>query len=93
MADTEGLGDFFVYVFIVYPVTGWLLRPKRFSRVTGLTLAIGFLALVALVKTQFEWAERGPNFYRLLGVDRYSSNSELKAAYKAQALALHPDKN
>uniref|UniRef100_A0A7S1UKM4 J domain-containing protein n=1 Tax=Phaeomonas parva TaxID=124430 RepID=A0A7S1UKM4_9STRA len=93
MSDIEGLGDFFVYVFFVYPVTGYLLKPGRFRKATGLGLAIAFLIAVASVKTGLEFQEKGPNYYSLLGVDRYSSEGDIKKAYKSRALELHPDKN
>eukprot|EP00633_Aureoumbra_lagunensis_P001741 CAMPEP_0197285742 /NCGR_PEP_ID=MMETSP0890-20130614/1104_1 /TAXON_ID=44058 ORGANISM="Aureoumbra lagunensis, Strain CCMP1510" /NCGR_SAMPLE_ID=MMETSP0890 /ASSEMBLY_ACC=CAM_ASM_000533 /LENGTH=311 /DNA_ID=CAMNT_0042753545 /DNA_START=199 /DNA_END=1137 /DNA_ORIENTATION=- len=51
------------------------------------------LALIAAVKTGFEIAERGPNFYQMLDVSRGSSPLDIKRAYKRMSLELHPDKN
>jgi hypothetical protein len=47
----ESLTSFFFYICVVYPVTSYFLKPGRFSRTQGLTYAIGFLCLLAAVKT------------------------------------------
>jgi hypothetical protein len=49
--DLSGLGGFFFYVFIVHPATAWILKPGRFERKKSIVYAIGFLALLAAVKT------------------------------------------
>lgn len=49
--DLSGLGGFFFYVFIVHPITAWILRPGRFERKKSIMYAIAFLALLASVKT------------------------------------------
>ncbi len=49
--DLSGLSGFFFYVFIVHPATAWILRPGRFERKKSIIYAIGFLALLAAVKT------------------------------------------
>lgn len=49
--DLSGLSGFFFYVFIVHPATAWILRPGRFERKKSIMYAIGFLALLAAVKT------------------------------------------
>ena len=49
--DLAGLSGFFFYVFIVHPATAWILRPGRFERKKSIMYAIGFLALLAAVKT------------------------------------------
>jgi hypothetical protein len=49
--DFSGLGGFFFYVFIVHPITAWILRPGRFERKKSIMYAIGFLAALAAVKT------------------------------------------
>lgn len=51
MGSEDGLGSFFFYILFVYPVTSWFLKPGRFSRPQGLMYAIGFLSLLAAVKT------------------------------------------
>jgi curved DNA-binding protein CbpA len=38
-------------------------------------------------------AESFPDYYKVLGVGRHCSIEKIKAAYKALALVLHPDKN
>ena len=49
--DLSGLSGFFFYVFIVHPATAWILRPGRFEKKKSIMYAIGFLALLAAVKT------------------------------------------
>jgi hypothetical protein len=49
--DFSGLGGFFFYVFIVHPITAWILRPGRFERKKSIMYAIAFLAGLAAIKT------------------------------------------
>lgn len=91
--DADGLTGFFFYMFIVHPITAWILRPGRFERKKSIMYAIGFLALLAAVKTGLSMQQKGPNHYALLGVTRDSNPLEIKRAYKKLSLALHPDKN
>ncbi|MGK3741531.1 MAG: hypothetical protein ACI8RD_010459 [Bacillariaceae sp.] len=49
--DFSGLGGFFFYVFLVHPITAWILRPGRFERKKSIMYAIAFLAALAAVKT------------------------------------------
>jgi hypothetical protein len=49
--DLSGLTGFFFYMFIVHPITGWILRPGRFERRKSIMYAIAFLAALAAVKT------------------------------------------
>jgi len=93
MSGDGGLTSFFFYVMFVYPVTSWILKPGRFSKKKGITYAIGFLVVIAAIKTGMEYAERGPNYYQILGVTRKSNPLEIKRAYKSKSLELHPDKN
>jgi len=91
--DLDGLTGFFFYMFIVHPITAWILRPGRFERKKSIMYAIGFLAALAAVKTGISMNERGPNHYQTLGVTRESNPLEIKRAYKKLSLSLHPDKN
>lgn len=50
--------------------------------------------LTLLLSSQgLENAERGPNYYQILGLRRGSSAIEIKRAYRQLSLELHPDKN
>jgi hypothetical protein len=49
--DLSGLGGFFFYVFLVHPITAWILRPGRFERKKSIMYAIAFLAGLAAIKT------------------------------------------
>lgn len=49
--DLSGLSSFFFYIFIVHPVTAWILRPGRFERRKSILYAIAFLAGLAAIKT------------------------------------------
>ena len=58
--DFSGLTSFFFYMFIVHPITAWILRPGRFERKKSIMYAIGFLAVLAAVKTgECCWGEKG----------------------------------
>ncbi|GAX09457.1 DnaJ homolog subfamily C member 10 [Fistulifera solaris] len=91
--DMSGLTGFFFYMFIVHPITAWILRPGRFERKKSIMYAILFLAGLAAIKTGLEVQQRGPNYYQKLGITRSSSPLEIKRAYKKLSLQLHPDKN
>ena len=47
----SGLTGFFFYMFIVHPITAWILRPGRFERKKSIMYAILFLAGLAAIKT------------------------------------------
>lgn len=49
--------------------------------------------LHTLPRQGLEKAERGQNYYQLLGLRRGSSAIEIKRAYRQLSLELHPDKN
>jgi hypothetical protein len=49
--DLSGLTGFFFYVFIVHPITAWILKPGRFERKKSILYAIAFLASLAAIKT------------------------------------------
>lgn len=91
--DASSLLSFFFYVLFVYPAANWILKPGRFSRTKGLTYVVGMLVAIAAVKTGYEIAERGPNYYSLLDVTRGSTSLDIKRAFKRMSLELHPDKN
>ena len=49
--DMSGLTGFFFYMFIVHPITAWILKPGRFERQKSIMYAIIFLASLAAIKT------------------------------------------
>lgn len=49
--DLSGLTGFFFYIFIVHPITAWILKPGRFERTKSIYYAIAFLAALAAFKT------------------------------------------
>jgi hypothetical protein len=91
--DFSGLGGFFFYMFLVHPITAWILRPGRFEKKKSIMYAIAFLAALAAIKTGLEIQQQGPNHYQILDVTRESNPLEIKRAYKKLGLKLHPDKN
>eukprot|EP00536_Pseudo-nitzschia_multiseries_P007583 jgi/Psemu1/240345/estExt_Genewise1.C_1800028 len=80
-------------MFIVHPITAWILRPGRFERKKSIMYAIAFLAALAAIKTGLELQQQGPNYYQILDVTRESNPLEIKRSYKKLGLKLHPDKN
>jgi len=95
MSSTEEqLISFFAYSMFIYPVTNYLVSPKRkYSRWLGAVYAMLFLVAISMCHAFYENRERGPNHYQLLNVRRDCSTSVLKKAYKKLSLELHPDKN
>ena len=49
--ELSSIGSFFFYVFLVHPITAWILRPGRFERKKSILYAIIFLSGLALLKT------------------------------------------
>ena len=49
--DVSGMTGFFFYMFIVHPITAWILKPGRFERQKSIYYAIIFLAGLAAIKT------------------------------------------
>ncbi len=92
--DAEGLISFFLYSFILHPICGYILSPKRkWKKSTGICLAVGFLCSIALSKVYMDSLGRGPNYYQILGVTRSSNAMDIRKSYKRLVLELHPDKN
>ncbi len=87
------MSDLFVHLVIIGPVCGWILSNKNFTRPYNFVYAILFLASIALATEYHQSLSRPPNYYRILNVDKSASNVELKRAFKAMSLKLHPDKN
>ena len=94
MSSDEQLLGFFAYSFFVYPVTNYLVSPKRaWKRWQGAVYAVLFLLLIAVGHVVFENSTKGPNHYERLETQRGSSESKIKQKYRQLSLKLHPDKN
>eukprot|EP01038_Epipyxis_sp_PR26KG_P015673 gene15673-21199_t len=90
----EQLISFFLYSLFIYPVTNYIISPKRgLPKWKSALYAMLFLAAVTIIHMMYENSEKGPNHYQLLNVTRDSSISTIKKAYRNLSLELHPDKN
>ena len=93
MSTEEQLISFFAYSMFIYPVSNYLVSPKRqYPRWKGALYAILFLAAISGLHIIYENREKGPNYHQLLGVPRGDPLISLKKAYKKLSLELHPDK-
>mmetsp|Transcript_4832 Transcript_4832/g.5635 ORF Transcript_4832/g.5635 Transcript_4832/m.5635 type:complete len:345 (-) Transcript_4832:1212-2246(-) len=82
---------------VVYPTTRKILQAR--DRVPSLThrkiLAALFLAFVGILSMSYEISQMfgSKNAFRIIGVSRAATDSEIRKAYKIAALELHPDRN
>lgn len=90
------------HLFFAGPCCRWLVDggggAKRWSRSRGLLYGILFLLAVGSASVYHEMfidsdSTHPPSFFRLLRVDIDATPADIKAAYKARSLELHPDKN
>ena len=94
MSQEEQLISFFVYSMFIYPVTNWLVSPKRpYARWKGATYAMLFLIAISGCHIMYENREKGPNFHEVLQFSRGDSFATLKRNFHRISLELHPDKN
>eukprot|EP01035_Chromulina_nebulosa_P030852 gene30852-41042_t len=90
----DQLISFFLYSFVIYPVTNYIVSPQRsYSRWRAAAYAFIFLIGISTLHMWYENIEKGPNYYQLLRVTRSSTIGEVKKAYRNLSLELHPDKN
>ena len=93
MSQEEQLISFFAYSMFIYPVTNYLVSPKRnYARWKGVLYAIFFLAFISGCHIIYENREKGLNYYQTLGWTRGDSLATLKKNFKKLSLELHPDK-
>ena len=80
-------------MFIVQPVTRWILTPGRYSHRKGILYAIGFLGLISSYQL---WADKikdaQPNLYQILDIPVSATPQEIKKAFRKLSLEHHPDK-
>lgn len=91
--DSDSLSGLFFYLLVVSPILSWILKPGRFSERKGQMYAVGFLALIGGTTIYLKIQEQNANFYHILNVNRDTSMSDIKRAYRARSIDLHPDKN
>ena len=81
---------------LLYLSIGNLLIPFVASRTTAKrSLSVILVVLVALlaVKLQLDWGgDPKDNLYSVLGAARHASPLQIRSAFKAKSLELHPDK-
>ena len=83
-------------LFFITPVCHFLLnnpRANQNNKQRGLVYAILFLLAAALLTAYLSTTASPPSFYSLLNVPTTASTADLRRAYKAAAIRLHPDKN
>ena len=83
-------------LFFITPVCHFLLnnpRANQGNKQRGLIYAIAFLLAAALLTAYFSTTASSPSYYSLLNVPTTASTADIRRAYKAAAIRLHPDKN
>ena len=83
-------------LFVLTPVCHFLLnhpRLNRQSRTRGLLYAALFLLASAVLITLLTLQTCAPSYYSVLSVPTTASAADIRRAYKAAAVRLHPDKN
>ncbi|KAF4720459.1 hypothetical protein FOZ62_027746 [Perkinsus olseni] len=86
------MANFLLHALILGPLVRYLTSPARtWSRRTGMALAVGVLALVAMNEIQ----RPEENCYELLGLDPAVSitKGDMSRAYRQASLQYHPDRN
>lgn len=88
--------SFFFHTFLVFPACKRILnyKPNKYSKQFRVAATCAFLALVGIAFCANEvWSTFEVNHFRVVGVARDAELGDIKRAYKARALVMHPDKN
>ena len=81
--------ELLLHSLVVSPVVRWIASPhRRWSRKTGIKIAIVCLVVLALVQLQ----RMELNCYELIGVNRGATSSELTRALRKRSSIFHPDR-
>ena len=83
-------------LLVITPVCHYLLnhpRLNRHSRSRGLLYATLFLFATAVLITLLTLQTSAPSYYAVLNTPTSASSADVRRAYKAAAVRLHPDKN
>jgi hypothetical protein len=78
---------------VISPAISWILTPGRFSPRQGFLYAVAFLVAMAAVTIGLQVSEQAANFYSVMGTPRDASLTDIKKAFRARSVDLHPDKN
>ena len=88
--------SFFFHTFLVFPACKKILnfKPNQYSKKLRVAATCVFLGLVGVAFCANEvWSTFEVNHFRVVGVARDAELGDIKRAYKARALVMHPDKN
>jgi hypothetical protein len=78
-----------IHSLVVAPIVRWITSPyRRWSRKTGLYLAIIALVTIALIQLK----RMDPNCYDLLEVGKDATQTEISKAFRKQSIKYHPDR-
>ncbi|KAF4322673.1 hypothetical protein BBO99_00002741 [Phytophthora kernoviae] len=93
MSNSDSSQNLLLHMFVISPITSWILKPGRFSKRRAFYYAVGFLLALAIITITYDFHSQGSNFYHVVGVSRDSSFTDIKRAFRQRSVELHPDKN
>ena len=78
-----------VHSLVVSPLVRWITSPsRRWTRRTGINLAIIALILIALIQLK----RMEVNCYDLLEVEKSATSADISKAFRRQSVKYHPDR-